>query len=229
MPQLFNHVPLATPLPELHTEEIGGKRYYITPEGLAYPSITTVLSVLSKDPIDAWRKRIGEEEAARISAHASGRGTDLHSVIEAYLKNEELPFPTDPKSRVRIMFNRMKQRLSNINDISAQEIPLYSDRLKVAGRCDCIAKWNGVPSIIDFKSATKAKIKAWINGYFIQTTGYSLMYEERTGIKVDQVVILMAGEDDFSCQAFVEKRDAYISQVSATIDLFNAEVLAGAI
>jgi genome maintenance exonuclease 1 len=200
-----------------------GSRFYTTPDGNVYPSITTVLSVLSEDAIERWRNRIGHEKAQKISENASNRGTDLHSVLEAYLKNEPLCFPKDPKSKVRIMFNRMKRVISPVDNIVAQEIPLYSDALAVAGRCDCIADYKGILSIIDFKGATKAKKKDWITSYFLQTTGYSLMFEERTGMKAEQIVIFMAGENDFSCQVFVERRDKYISQLEETIDLFMAK------
>lgn len=221
---MFNHTPLAVPLPEL-TSVTGddGKRFYTTPDGNVYPSITTVLSVLSEDAISDWRTRIGQEEAQKISEHACNRGTDLHSVLEAYLKNETLIFPEDPKSRVKIMFKRMKRVLTKVDNIVAQEIPLYSDRLKVAGRCDCIAEYNGILSVVDFKGATKAKRKDWIKSYFLQTTGYSLMLEERTGMKAEQIVIFMAGEEDFSCQVFVENRDKYVSQLEDTIGLFTAK------
>jgi Kyanoviridae exonuclease len=224
--KLFSHVPLATPLPELQAETVEGKRHYFTPEGNSYPSITTVLSVLSQEAIEDWRERIGEDEASRICEHAASRGTDLHAVLEAYLKNEALIFPNDPKSRVKIMFNRMKRILAGVDNIIAQEVPLYSDNFTIAGRCDCIAEFDGVLSIVDFKSATKAKKKAWINGYFLQATGYSLMFEERTGIRVDQIVILMSGEEDFSCQVFVENRDKYIEPLRKVIERFQNETTA---
>jgi genome maintenance exonuclease 1 len=181
------------------------------------------LSILSKDALDKWRKRIGQEKAEKISECASNRGTDLHSVLEAYLKNETVSFPEDPKSRVRIMFNRMKRVLSKVDNIVAQEIALYSDELKVAGRCDCIAEYDGVLSVVDFKGATKAKKKDWIKSYFLQTTGYSLMLEERTGMKAEQIVIFMAGEEDFSVKIFVEDRNKYINQLKETIDLFASK------
>jgi genome maintenance exonuclease 1 len=220
---MFNHKPLVTPLPELSAVTGPNGRFYTTPNGDVYPSITTVLSVLSEDAIADWRKRIGEEEAKKISEAAANRGTDLHAVLESYLKNEPLPFPEDPRSRVRIMFNRMKRVLSKVDNIVAQEIPLYSDILGVAGRCDCIAEYNNVLSIVDFKGATKAKKKSWIKSYFLQTTAYSLMFEERTGIKAEQIVIFMLGEEDFSCQVFVENRNNFINELDETIDRFVSE------
>ena len=220
---MFIHKPLATQLPELSADTTENGRYYTTPTGNVYPSITTVLSVLSDDAIENWRKRIGEEEAKKISEHASNRGTDLHSALESHLKNETPTFPADPKSKVRIMFNRIKRVLSKVDNIVAQEIPLYSDALRIAGRCDVIAEYNGVLSIIDFKGATKAKKKDWIKSYFLQTTAYSLMFQERTGMVAEQIVILMSGEDDFSCQIFVEQRDKYVQPLKETINLFTAK------
>jgi genome maintenance exonuclease 1 len=219
----FIHTPLQTTLPELECITTPTERFYVTPNGDRYPSITHVLSILSNGIIEKWRERIGQEEAQKISEHACNRGTDLHSVLEAYLKNETLSFPEDPKSRVKIMFNRMKRVLSKVDNIVAQEIPLYSDALRIAGRCDVIADYSGVLSVIDFKGATKAKKKDWIKSYFLQTTAYSLMFQERTGISAEQIVILMSGENDFSCQIFVEQRDKYVQQLKETIDLFTAK------
>jgi len=220
---MFNHIPLAIGVPELSAETTEHGRYYTTPDGRVYPSITTVLSVLSDDAIEKWRDRIGHDEAQKISEHASNRGTDLHTALELHLKNKTPVFPLDPRSKVKIMFNRIKRVLSKVDNIVAQEIPLYSDALRIAGRCDCIAEYNGVLSIIDFKGATKAKKKDWIKSYFLQTTAYSLMFQERTGITAEQIVILMSGEDDFSCQIFVEQRDKYIQDLKETINLFTAK------
>jgi hypothetical protein len=213
----FTHKPLATPLPELSAVTTEQARMYTTPDGNVYPSITTCLSVLSKEAIAGWRKRIGEEEAKNISEHASNRGTDLHACIEDHLQNKEVVFPVDKRSKVKIMFNGLKRILSNIDNIVAQEVPLYSDDLKVAGRCDCIGEYQGVLSIIDFKSATKAKRKEWIEAYFIQATAYSLMFEERTGINIEQIVILICGEEDFSAQVFVEQRSKFVDQLKDVI------------
>lgn len=223
MGKIFTHIPLAEPLPELSADTTDNGRFYTTPEGNVYPSITTILSVLSDDYLEKWRNKVGETKATEISEHASNRGNELHAVLEDYLRNKEPIFPTDPKSKVKIMFNRMKRVLNNVDNIIAQEIPLYSDALGVAGRCDVIGDYSIVRSIIDFKGSTKAKKVGWIEGYFMQATGYSLMFEERTGIKIDQIVILMAGEGDFSCQVFVEHRDKFIEPLKETIKLYKAQ------
>jgi Kyanoviridae exonuclease len=218
MIKLFNHTPLQTPLPELYADTTDHGRFYTTPDGNVYPSITTVLGTLSKEYLDAWRKRIGEEEAQAISTHASNRGTDLHGVLESYVRNEPIIFPDDPRSKVKIMFNRMKRELAaSCDNVLAQEVPLYSDAFAIAGRCDLIAEWKGVLSVIDFKGSTKAKKTDWIQSYFMQATGYSLMFEERTGILVNDIVILMCGEDDFSCQVFQETRNKFIQPLREAI------------
>jgi genome maintenance exonuclease 1 len=221
--KVFNHIPTSTPLEDLKAEIIDGKRYYTTPSGNIYPSVTSILSILSAEAISDWKTKVGKEQAENISQHASNRGTELHAILEAYIKNEPLTFPEDPKSKVKIMFNRLKRVLVDVDDVVAQEIALYSDTLTTAGRCDLIANYKNKLSIIDFKGATKAKKRDWILGYFLQATAYSLMYEERTGVKVDQLVILMCGENDFSCQVFIESRDKYIQTLEETIERFYNE------
>jgi ATP-dependent exoDNAse (exonuclease V) beta subunit len=206
---------------------VDGRRLYRTPAGVWYPSITTVLSILSEDGIAQWKESVGDEEAARVTEHACERGTALHSAIEDYLSNREPKFPDDRQSLVKMMFKRMRPKLDRIDNVIAQEIPLYSDRLKVAGRCDCIAEYDGVLSIIDFKSASKAKRKEYIQGYFQQGTAYSLMLEEKTGISVRQIVILMCGEIDFSTQVFIERRKSHILPLVSTVESFASRKLFG--
>ena len=183
---MFTHLNLDLNLPELEASTTEDGRTYTTPDGNVYPSITTVLSVLSKDGIQEWQNRVGLEEAERIREHAANRGTDLHQILEDYINNKPVTFPT---TKLKIMFNRMKRPLRNVSDVIAQEVPLYSDALKIAGRCDLIAAYKGINSIIDFKGSGKAKKEEWIQSYFQQATGYSLMFEERTGICIEQIVI----------------------------------------
>src|ERR1700733_13442295 len=123
--KVFNHVPPTTPLPDLTAETLPEGRYYTTPENNRYPSVTTILSILSDDAIQAWRDRIGEEEANNISTHAADRGTNLHEILETYIKNQEPVFPEDKKSKVRLMFNRIKRVLNAVDNVIAQEAALY--------------------------------------------------------------------------------------------------------
>jgi len=216
---MFEHVNLD--IPDIKTQNVDGKRYYVTSEGTKYPSITTVLSVLSRQGIMEWRKRVGAEVANAISTKAARRGTHVHTMCEDLLNNK-----LDLKKFLPIdveMFKTIEPIIiDKINRIHAQESALYSDYLGVAGRVDVIAEWEGRLSVIDFKTSSKPKKKEWISSYFQQTSAYAVMFEERTGIPVDQLVVLIA-VDNSSPQIFVERRDDHIKSCIDTIRIFNKE------
>jgi genome maintenance exonuclease 1 len=200
-----------------------GSRVYVNASGVAYPSATTVLGVLSRDGIAAWRKRVGEEEANKISNKASTRGTKIHSLTESYLKNEDLEeaYTTTKASLLDVeMFKKFKPVLDSIGDIHCQELALYSDHLRMAGRVDCIAEYNGLRAVIDFKTSGKPKKKEHISSYFMQTAAYAIMYEERTGIPVPWLVVLIAVEGD-EPQVFIEKRDNWAKELLRTRDYYE--------
>lgn len=182
-------------------------RVYQTPSGKAYPSVTSVLGLLGKAEILAWRARVGEEEANRVSARAARRGTAIHSLCEDYLLNKEVnagPFDLETFKSIQPLLNR-------INNIHCLETQLYSDYLQVAGTVDCIAEFDGKMSIIDFKTSKRVKTRDDIHGYFMQTSAYAVMFEERTGIPVGKLVVLMAVDDEQPL-LFEEKRDDWIHQ-----------------
>ena len=157
---MFEHVPVVLNEMEAETTETG--RTYCTPEGINLPSITTVLSILSRDSIAKWRKRVGEEEADRISYRASTRGTAVHEIIEKYLDNKE-DYRDGYTPDIIESFINIKPILDGrIGRIYAQEAPLYSNHLGVAGRVDCVAEFDGKLSIIDFKTSKKPKQTKWI-------------------------------------------------------------------
>jgi genome maintenance exonuclease 1 len=183
-----------------------GTRVYKTPSGRAYPSVTTVTGLHTKKGIMEWRKRVGEEEANRVSARASGRGTRIHQYCEDYLRGNI--FEADMFDLA--MFNSMKLWLDDINNIHALESPLYSDFLEVAGTVDCIAEFQGKLSVIDFKTSSKPKDRDDIHQYFMQTAAYAVAFEERTGIPIGRLVIIMAVEND-DPRLFIEKRDNWIA------------------
>ena len=186
-----------------------GKRYYLTPEGKKYPSVTTVSSIFAKEGIIKWRKRVGEEEATKITTQAATRGTAVHKICEDYINNDPDYLKKQMPANIQ-SFNDIKPVIDEcINNVVMQECPLYSDYLEVAGTVDCIAEWNGKLSIIDFKTARKPKKKEWIENYFMQTAAYAVMFEERTKQPVSQLVILVAvdGEEP---QVFIEDRDNWI-------------------
>lgn len=161
----------------------------------------------------AWRKRVGEEEANRISARAAGRGTRIHKMCEDYLNNvlqETIEKYTDWD---RIMFESMRSVFDEyISKVRVQEASLYSDFMRVAGRVDCIAEFDGKLSVIDFKTSSKLKEERYIQNYFMQTAGYAVMFEERTGIPINRLVIIIGVDDEINAQVFVKKRDDYVEE-----------------
>jgi genome maintenance exonuclease 1 len=182
-----------------------GKRVYKTPSGLAYPSVTTVTGLHTAKGIAEWRKRVGNEEANRISSRASSRGTRIHSNCESYLLGESF----EPDMFDAEMFNSIKFLLDQVDNIHALEDPLYSDHLQIAGTVDCIGEFQGKLSVIDFKTASKPKDRDDIYNYFMQCAAYAVAFEERTGIPIGRLVIIMAVEND-DPRWFIEKRDNWI-------------------
>lgn len=189
-------------------------RVYRTPDGSSYPSITTVLSILSEEGIRAWRARVGEEEANRVGGRASARGTLVHSIVERYLLNEET---TDYLPHIRQSLENLRPILDGrIGKIFGLETALYSSYLGIAGRCDCVAEFDGVPSIIDFKTSRRPKKKEYISNYFAQMSGYAIMWEERTGMPITNTVVIM-DVDDNEPSVFKEHRDNYSKLLTDTI------------
>ena len=186
---MFNHV--ETQLPTLTRETIDGVRYYDTPDQKLV-SITSVISFFNRDKFAKWRKRVGEEKANEITRKATSRGTDMHTLTEHYLKNEDLPVV---KPLPDFLFKIAKPDLNRIDNIHTLEGSLYSKLLGVAGTVDCIAEYDGELAIIDFKTSAKPKPREWIDGYFVQCAAYACMYYELTGIPVKKFVIIMSCED----------------------------------
>ena len=220
----FKHI--GTNLPELSTKTIDRKRYYVTPEGKEYPSITTVLSNRGKEGLFEWRKRVGNDVANYISRKAAKRGTLVHQMCEDYLNNVGFDQPqwwgeVEKNFLPFCLFNQLRNRpLLRINNIHAQECGLYSDKYKVAGRVDCIAEYNNVLSIIDFKTSTSERNDEYNENYYIQTAAYAEMYEERTGIPTDQIVILVVTEDGV-VQEFVKSKQEYLPLLEEAINEFS--------
>lgn len=210
----FNHK-LVTPI-ELTTENIDNKRYYVLPDGVKLKSVTTVLSEKSdKTALFEWKKRIGEEQAQRITTQASIRGTSFHNIAERYILNEEdykkKEMPVNIES-----FNQIKPILDNsVDNIYGTELALYSKVLGAAGRTDLVAEYEGIPSIIDYKTSRKIKKEKWIENYFLQSTIYSMMFEYHYKIKIPQIVILMAVDHE-NPQIFVKQRNHYVNKVIKT-------------
>jgi len=196
-----------------------GHRVYHTPDGKLYPSVTTVLSAHSKKGIQEWRARVGEEEANKISRQAANRGTRFHVLAEKYLRNELLDENFSLLDYE--MFNMAKPVLNRIDNIRAQEVGLWSHHLRLAGRVDCVAEFDGKLSIIDFKTARREKDDEHIQHYYMQAAAYAVMFEERTKIPVNRLVIAIAVEDGFM-QIFETRRDKHIEGLLYYRDLYEA-------
>lgn len=215
----FNHIRLSELDFELESETTESGRTYKVPGGKSYPSITTVLSAYNKKAIFEWRQRVGDEEANRIARKASGRGTRLHNAVEKYLLNEMSTMKLQGMMPdAKELFIQLRPILDeSVGTIYGIEQPLYSDRLMVAGRCDCIGEWNGKLSIIDWKTATKFKEKTSIKNYFMQAAAYAEMFYERTGLVIDDLVIAIANDEGLP-QIFQEKRQDYLADLQFYLD-----------
>jgi genome maintenance exonuclease 1 len=201
---MFNHVDHGFTLEELEADTTENGRFYTTPSGEILPSITTVLSVQNKSGLDAWRKRVGEEEANRVMNQAALRGTAVHQLAEDYVNNEK-DWKKGAMPANLFTFNTIKPLLDKrLNNVWIQEAPLYSERLSVAGRVDCIAEWDGVLSIIDYKTSKRPKKREYVESYFIQEAAYAAMFLERTGVPIKQIVTVIA-VDDNEPQVYIEK------------------------
>jgi len=208
---------------DLKAETTPEGRRYITPEGESYASVTTVLTEYNKKAIMEWRERVGEEEANKVSAQASSRGTRVHSLCETYLKNELSPMKLSTMMPdAKELFYKIKPFLdTHIGRVYALEQALYSDELRIAGRVDCIAEWDDKLSVIDFKTASKEKNEDWIENYFMQCSAYAEMFEERTGKPIDQIVVAIAVANG-NPQIFVKEKQDYLRGLNYFIDEYYA-------
>ena len=220
MRKQFNHVDDLDDLQIPERQTVKGVRRYVTPEGNAYPSITTILGNQPKPGLVEWRKRVGDIEANKIMREASSLGTAVHDLCEQYLYNYKLKTSNNEAMGI---FNRLRFLLGNIDNIVGLEIPLYSDQLKVAGTADCFADYNGVFSVIDFKTSKKPKKEEWIEDYYIQAFFYAIAFFERTGAIPEQVVILIAVRDVFEVQVFKKSMDELDTYIDKLIDIMKKD------
>ncbi len=213
---MFIHVDLN--LPELKRENIDGVRYYtINGENKKLVSITYVISHYNKEKFSQWRKRVGDAEANRITARATSRGTDTHTLIENYLLNQELP-EVQPISEH--LFNIAKPTLNRINNIRTLEGSLFSEILGVAGSVDTIAEFDGELAVIDYKTSKEPKPRDWIDSYFVQTMFYGMALYEMTGIQIKKLVIIMTCENG-ECVVYEERDlEKYMKMVIQYIKKF---------
>ena len=218
---MFNHIPVE--IDQLKRKNTDKGRRYETPSGALYPSVTTILSHKSKPFIQEWRKRVGAKEADRISRVASVRGTKIHTLCEDALNNKE-----EDISKLSLldqeMYKEFRPLLNDIDNIRCLEATMYSDHLRLGGQADCIAEYKGKLSVIDFKTSKKRKTRSQCYNYFIQCSAYAIMFEERTGIPINNSVILMAQEDDGPV-VFTATRDDFVTKLLDARDDYELELL----
>lgn len=212
--------------PTLSRENINGKRYYISPAGLPYPSVTTVLAAHGREGIEAWKKRVGLAEANKVSKRATDRGTAVHAAIEKYLCNEQI-FHADMLPTTKTLFVQLKPELNMIQNIRCLETAMYSDILQLAGTVDCIAEFDGILSVIDFKTAGRLKSKSDIESYFMQCCAYAVMFEEHTGEHISQGVILIGVDNVKFPQVFKFNPHDYRKSLEDYIAQYKQESLFG--
>ena len=227
---MFNHVDLD--LQTLEREHIDGVRYYKIPDDdelVKLVSITSVTSHFNKEIFINWRKKVGNEEADRITKAATTRGTDMHTLTEHYLKNDQVLPEVPPISD--FLFKISKGELNKIDNIHSLEGALYSKQLGIAGTVDCIAEYDGELSIIDFKTSKKPKPREWIEHYFVQAMAYGCMLYELKNISVKKLVIIMACEngecvvyEEYNKAKYIKLLDKYIRKfVRDKLEIYGTE------
>ena len=220
---MFSHIP--TDIPKcIRLDLPGGPRLYKTSEGKRYPSITTILSAKEQPELVQWRERMGAQRAAAEMKRGANRGTAVHKLVEGYLSNQPIQTITQGETPANIsLFNRLKTRLNSIDNIRAIETAFYSDVIGIAGTVDCIAEYDGVLSVLDFKTANKIRTKDMIEDYFLQTTAYSLMWREHTTDEIEDIVIIIVAEEGLAPTVYKEKIHKYIKPLMKRIKEYQTK------
>lgn len=215
MNKVFTHIDPPKNIKELKTLNLEEGRFYMAPNQKRYPSVTTVCGFEKARFFAKWRAE-NPVEAKRTT----DRGNVIHEACENYLNNEPVG---ELASNEAMLFNNLKRSLHRINNIRAQEVPLWSHTLRLAGRVDCVAEFDGKLSIIDFKGSTRRKTPSKITNYFCQATAYSIMWQEMMEEEIEQIVILISCEDGAS-QVFVKKPIDYVQELKRMIDLYEGQL-----
>lgn len=218
--KIFKH--RLVPVTDLKTETINGQRHYVLPDGVTkLKSVTSIISdKMDKTALLEWKAKVGEEEAKKISTQAARRGTAIHSIAERYVLNEENYFLDNEMPTNKESFKPIKKILDeHVDNILGIEVPLYSTALKCAGRTDLVAEYDGVLSVIDFKTSKKMKKADWIENYFIQSTVYAMMFEWIYKFSVPQIVVVITVDHESDAQVFKLERSQFVNR---TIELFTS-------
>lgn len=209
------------------TEQVLGRRFYDLGEIGLFPSITTVLGHTpteeTKQWLSAWKTRVGDQEAARKSKLATDRGTNVHEMLERFVRGETINHGDFPEEHIRV-FNSMKLELTKIGAVVGQEMVLYSKALSVAGRCDMVAEHQGELAIVDYKTSGYYKSAADIGDYWLQTAFYALAHNEMYGTNIEKLVIMMGVENKLPMVFKKRLSDELVAGVIERTDKFYAEL-----
>jgi len=191
-------------------------RFYLAPNEKRYPSVTTVVGYEKQKFFAKWRRE-NPEEANRTSV----RGNILHEACENYLNNDPV---RDMEKNEKMLFANIKRSIARIDNVRALEVPLWSHTLRLAGRVDCVAEFDGELSIIDFKGSTRRKSPSNIKNYFCQATAYAIMWHEMMEQEIKKIVILITSEDGAN-QVFVKQPIDFVGELKRSIDVYETEML----
>lgn len=219
----FTTVGLPYETGELTRKKRGSQRWYTTPNGEEYPSVTTILGHGDKQWLTDWRNMLGPKKADRETKRCADRGTAVHTMAEKYLMNEDAPTKGYKAEHVRV-FNQLKIRLNKIGNIRAQEIQMYSDRLRLAGTADVVGEYDGVLSLIDFKTSNNTKNEKMVFDYFLQCTAYAIMYFELFDEPIEDIVVIIGVEKGMMPMVYKKKIDDYVEPLLQRINTFYADM-----
>jgi ATP-dependent exoDNAse (exonuclease V) beta subunit len=198
----FNHDFVT--LPKMSTVNIDGIRYYVTPKGNRYQSVTTLTGKQNAKEIQEWRDRIGHEKANKISVRAATRGTSMHKMVENYLHNRQLNLQEENNPLNKQMFLKIQPLVDRLDKIKLIEGAMYSDELELAGTADCIAEYKDDLAVIDFKTSTRMKKKENVQNYWMQGAAYGKMYHEHYGVAPKSVILMISVETANFAQIMIE-------------------------
>ena len=221
-----NFIHLQCPdIPAIKQVNANGKRHYETPVG-PLVSITTVIHHFTPEGIKQWRESIGDDVANYVMRTSSNRGTRVHKLVDSFLYNESIDNMTREYGVTAAgLFNLMRPALEKINNIVTIEKAIYSadPAIMVAGTTDCVAEYEGILSIIDFKTSSKMREQDTIDDWCIQATFYALAWECLTGQKISQLVIICATEDG-QTDVIKANPSEYVERLKEMIGDYRADI-----
>lgn len=185
------------PYQEFKRKNVNGKRLYENPYGDPVPSVTTILDKTKpkekREALNNWKKRVGETEAQRIITEAANVGTQMHNMLEAWVKNEE--YTGENTIQSRMMADTVKKNVEPyLDEVWGSEVNLCYPEL-YAGTTDLVGVYKGKPTIMDFKQTNKPKKREWIDDYFMQGAAYGLAHNEMFGSEIQSIAIFMCSRD----------------------------------